>query len=356
MARVHAGPIFPPQPCAARHRAWQRYSSMRWGAAAAALAGLLLAAWLLASHGLSGTLALLHQAGWAIPPVVAFHLLQLLASSEAWRAATPRPGRPGVLAFLLLRWVREGVNTMLPVAQIGGEVVGARLLHRRGVPLPAAVAGSVGDVAAGMLTQAAFTLIGLALLVALSGLSVQAEWLIALTAAALAGGALLAGAVRWGWAGRPGRWLGARLRRAAAQGMPGLRGLGPALRGLARDRRALARCGGLHAVSWMLGGTEVWLALHALDVQPGFAQALSIEALGLAIRAAAFFVPGALGVAEGGYVLVCGLFGLGPDVAIALALLKRLRDLAFGLPALAAWQVLEARPAQAPEQPARTPA
>ena len=328
---------------------------MRWGAAAATLAGLALAGWLVAHHGLPGILGLLHQAGWGLALVVAFHLLQLLASSEAWRAATGRQHpRPGVLAFLLLRWVREGINTMLPVAQIGGEVVGARLLHRRGVPLPAAIAGSVGDVATGVLTQALFTLVGLGLLVALVGMSVTAAWLIAGTGAALAGAALLAAGVRYGWAGRPGRWLWVRVRRAATRGIPGLRGLGPAFRSLGRDRRALARCGGLHMVSWLLGGAEVWLALHVLGTGAGFAEALAIEALGQAIRTAGFAVPGAIGVAEGGYVLVCGLFGLRPDLAIALALVKRLRDVAFGLPALMAWQVLEARPAVTGKEAART--
>lgn len=330
---------------------------MRWGAAAAALAGLALAAWLLAHHGLSGILGLLHQAGWGVALVAAFHLLQLLASSEAWRAATGRQHpRPGVLAFLLLRWVREGINTMLPVAQIGGEVVGARLLHRRGVPLPAAIAGSVGDVAVGVLTQALFTLVGLGLLVALVGMSATAAWLVAGTVTALAAAALAAAGVRYGWTGRSGRWLLVRLRRAATRGIPGLRGVGSAFRNLGRDRQALARCGGLHMVSWLLGGAEVWLALHVLGKEAGFAESLAIEALGQAIRTAGFVIPGALGVAEGGYVLVCALFGLPPDVAIALALMKRLREVAFGLPALVAWQVLEARPMFSREAAARTDA
>lgn len=330
---------------------------MRWGAAAATLAGLALAGWLLVHHGLPGILGLLRQAGWGVVLVVAFHLLQLLASSEAWRAATGRQHpRPGVLAFLLLRWVREGINTMLPVAQIGGEVVGARLLHRRGVPLPAAIAGSVGDVAVGVLTQTLFTLVGLGLLVALVGMSATAAWLIAGTVAALAVAALLAAGVRHNWAGRPGRWLSVRLRRAATRGIPGLRGIGSAFRSLGRDRRALARCGRLHVASWLLGGAEVWLALHVLGMKAGFAEAFAIEALGQAIRTAGFAIPGALGVAEGGYVLVCGLFGLSPDVAIALALMKRVREVAFGLPALAAWQVLEAKPMYLLEPAARTDA
>ena len=47
---------------------------------------------------------------------------------------------------------------------------------------------------------------------------------------------------------------------------------------------------------------------------------------------------------------------LAPDVAIALALMKRLREVAFGLPALVAWQVMEARPVFSPRTAARTDA
>jgi hypothetical protein len=37
------------------------------------------------------------------------------------------------------------------------------------------------------------------------------------------------------------------------------------------------------------------------------------------------------------------LFGLSPEVALALSLLKRARELATGLPCLIVWQGLEAR-------------
>ena len=63
-----------------------------------------------------------------------------------------------------------------------------------------------------------------------------------------------------------------------------------------------------------------------------------IESLGQAVRSAGFFIPGALGVQEGGYVLLCGLFGIPADQALALALIRRLRDIALGLPGLIVWR------------------
>ena len=66
--------------------------------------------------------------------------------------------------------------------------------------------------------------------------------------------------------------------------------------------------------------------------------ALVIESLGEAIRTVAFPIPAALGVQEGGLVLLGGLFGLTPDVSVALSLAKRVRELGLGIPGLVVWQ------------------
>jgi hypothetical protein len=49
-------------------------------------------------------------------------------------------------------------------------------------------------------------------------------------------------------------------------------------------------------------------------------------------------VPSALGVQEAGLIGVGLLLGLGSDVALALSLAKRMREVLFGLPSLLARQ------------------
>ena len=68
-----------------------------------------------------------------------------------------------------------------------------------------------------------------------------------------------------------------------------------------------------------------------------------LEALGQAIRGIAFAIPGALGVQEGGYVLLGALIGLPAPAALALSLMKRSRELLQGVPGLVYWQILEGR-------------
>jgi len=43
-------------------------------------------------------------------------------------------------------------------------------------------------------------------------------------------------------------------------------------------------------------------------------------------------------VQEGGYVLIGALFGVPPDQAIALVLVRRARDVIVGVPGLVAWR------------------
>jgi hypothetical protein len=68
---------------------------------------------------------------------------------------------------------------------------------------------------------------------------------------------------------------------------------------------------------------------------------LAIESLVSAVRSAAFVAPMGIGVQEATYALLGPLFGLGPELSLAVSLLKRARDLAIGVPALLTWQGLE---------------
>ena len=70
-----------------------------------------------------------------------------------------------------------------------------------------------------------------------------------------------------------------------------------------------------------------------------------IDSLGTALRTLGFLVPGALGIQEAGYVIICALFGITPAGAIAFSLARRARDLLIGLAGLGLWQALEVRKA-----------
>ena len=83
----------------------------------------------------------------------------------------------------------------------------------------------------------------------------------------------------------------------------------------------------LHLVCWIAATLEAWLALRFAGAPLGFGVVLVIEGLLYAIRSVAFAVPNAVGVQEGAYIMLGGSFGLTPEMALALSLLKRARDL-----------------------------
>src|SRR5882757_235820 len=162
---------------------------MKFGAIIGGIVGLGLSAWLLKSYGIGRIIDLLEHAGWlGILTVIAFHGVQVVFSALGWRAISgPNVARPGLRTYLALRWIREAVNNLLPLAQVGGEFVVSRLLLQRGMRLSASIAGTLADVTVEMATQVLFTLLGLILLLRSAGDSGIAAYVISgLAVAALA--------------------------------------------------------------------------------------------------------------------------------------------------------------------------
>jgi uncharacterized membrane protein YbhN (UPF0104 family) len=99
----------------------------------------------------------------------------------------------------------------------------------------------------------------------------------------------------------------------------------------------------LHSAAWIGSAIGSWIALRLMGVHISVMSVIAIESLLSTARSAAFMVPNAVGVQEGAYALIGVLFGLAPETALALSLLKRARDLAIGVPTLLTWQAQEGR-------------
>jgi putative membrane protein len=316
--------------------------SFKIGTALLALAGLTVGALLVASQGLDRLGDLMATAGWGIVVVALAHFLPMSASALAWRAAAQPLWHGSFKLFLWARLVREAVNGLLPVLQVGGDFAGARILvfhHARPVH---AVGSVLVDLTLEFVTQIVFTALGLCLLLLYGGGDVVG-WGFAglLISAVVAGGFWIAqrkGLFRL--VERLGDFLA---QRFAWPGLTALANLHDTVNTLYRRRESIVSAAMWHLLSWVLGAFEVWLTLYFLGVELHFGEALVIESLGQAVRAVVFFIPGALGVQEGGFMAIGLLFGLGPEVGLSLSLIRRIRELALGVPALIAWQALEGR-------------
>ena len=84
--------------------------------------------------------------GWGMPFVALTRVATISVAGVGWWLLLPASGRFKLRSALLLRFIREGVNTLLPLTQVGGDVVGARLSTFWAVPSSLATAGIIIDV------------------------------------------------------------------------------------------------------------------------------------------------------------------------------------------------------------------
>jgi len=315
----------------------------------AGLIGLAVVIALVVHEGYQPILQLLGLAGWGLLWLIPFHVLPLLLDVEGWRVLL-KPSDPQHRASLPFLWwiatVREAVGRLLPVASVGGEIVGIRLVLLRPLSGPAVTASVVIEVLLTLVNQFLFTALGLVLLVTLLHSTDTSDALIIGLAVSLPVPIGLYLLLRHGS-------LFTRMQRVVlsmlgnTSRLAGLLGnsaaLDQELRKLFAQPGRLAQSLCWQQAGMVLGSFEVWLILWLLGHPVSAWEALTLESLTLAVRHFAFFVPGGIGVQEAGLVLFGNLIGLPADLAVALSLAKRVREIGFGVPALLSWQWVEGR-------------
>lgn len=315
---------------------------MRTTALLSWLLGLMLLAGLILYWGVADVGAALALAGAGAFVVLPVNVATLVADSLGWRALIARRPRPSLAALTAMRWVGTSINELLPVAQVGGEIVRARLLTKKGTGGPLAGATVVVDLTLGLMTQMCVAGLGLGLLLAHQTDGGQLPDL-ALGIAVLA--VLLACFVV---AQRRGSFLPlAHLLEKAAGGRMwskvagGAAALDSEILGCYRRRRRLAKAASFRILGWLFGTLELWMIFVVLDQPIRVSEAIILESALQIARNVGFAIPGALGLQEGG-LMVAGLwFGIAPEIGLAAALIRRARALLYGCLGLIAWPLIE---------------
>ncbi|HEY5072862.1 MAG TPA: lysylphosphatidylglycerol synthase domain-containing protein [Caulobacteraceae bacterium] len=318
-------------------------SRLKLGAILAAILGSALALAVVGYVGFAAVLsavALIGLRGLAFLCLYAVLPFALLGAAW-WVIVPPSPARRW-WKFILARVARDAAGELLPFSQLGGFVVGARAAVLQGISATTASATTIVDVTTELIAQLGFTGLGVAMLALILGLRSSHGDLLAAGVIGLALSA--AGAAGFILVQRNASGLILRLTKRFAPALAARAGdVGRELDGLYERPLKLAIAVGIHLAAWVASATGVWLALRFAGVKIGLASILAIESLVYAVRSAAFVAPMGVGVQEAAYGLVGPLFGLPADLALAISLIKRARDLALGLPALLVWQALEGR-------------
>jgi len=287
-------------------------------------------------------LAALRFAGLAAIALLHLPVVALLGLAW-WQIGHDLPGATR-RKFAWARLVRDAAAEVLPFSQIGGFVLGVRALHLGGVrAIRGALSMSV-DLVMELWAKLPYFLAGL---IALFAVAPNSHLIRALPIALC----LTALVVAIPFLFR------ARLRQALEVSALAIARRWPSLDSrdevnaffdrIFAEKQRLAAAFAIHLACWFIGAAETWVifALMGMPVSP--AEALAIDSLVVGLRTFGFLVPAAAGVQEASYVLVCALFGLPAATAVAVSLIRRARDLAIGVPTLAAWQYLETQAAGA---------
>ncbi|HVN44196.1 MAG TPA: lysylphosphatidylglycerol synthase domain-containing protein [Steroidobacteraceae bacterium] len=315
-----------------------------------AAVGVALALYLVRYVGWRAVLAAAGAIGWGgffVFCLCALALFVLLGG--AWQVLFPAGSAPPLALLVRARLVRDAGAEVLPLSQLGGIALGVRAAVLQGVAAPLAAASMIVDVTTELLAQIAYAAAGMVILAARVPhtshvAAIISGCMIGLVLSILAAGLFIA-------LQRHGGRISSRLARNLLRGRgQKLTGLTAALETLHRFPRRVAASSVLHLAAWIGNGAAVWLGFRLIGCRIDLAAAIAIESLVYAIRSAAVFVPNALGVQEGAYMLLAPLFGIGADAALAISVLKRARDILIGVPVLLVWQAAEGRRAIARAQ------
>ncbi len=284
----------------------------------------------------------LAAAGWGMVLVSLFIPPDLILRAASWRLLFA-PGRtPRFSDTAWAMWIGSSVNFLLPVATIGGEFVKARLLTLRSVRGVDATASVLLDKTVQAASALLWALIGIAILVVVAPdepMVTVALAGVALLMLGIAGFALVQYAGAFGIFARPAARMFSSAKWQSL--IESADDLDAVIRDLYRRPGVIVASTSLRLAKRAVMAGEVWLIAWLIGYPIGLAEAVILNSLAVALRSAAFVVPGGIGVQEGGYVMVGALLGLPADVMLTISLATRLGELIEGLPGLLAWQFAE---------------
>jgi putative membrane protein len=265
-------------------------------------------------------------------------------AAGSWSLNFPTGRRPAFRKVLRAIWVGIAVETLMPLGGLAAEVVKARLLIRAGTRPADAASLAVVDMTVQIVVLISWALLGFSALI-VTGPDETLFWPITTGSIflALASGTMFY-AQYAGLFGKLARY-GARMLRSERwhELVSNAHYLDRTIRSIyARPWRVAAACA-IRCTTRGLMAVEIWVAAWLMDHPITASDAVMFIGITCTLRAAAFVVPGGWGLQEGAYVVLGRMIGLEADVAIALSLATRARELMTGIPALVFWQISEGR-------------
>lgn len=265
--------------------------------------------------------------------VLGVYATAFLLDTAVWMSTivTRAVGLRWLLRLWEIRVVGEAVNSATPLGSIGGEPVKALLLRKHcGIGLREGLSSLVLAKTSILIGLVLFLATGFALMLASDRLPTAMKLVAGLGLAGFASAILGLVLVQWfRVATTAGEWLrrgryGARLKRWL-DAVVDMDHQFAAFYTRHRDRFAPAVL--FSIANWFLGAVELMVVMEFLGHPIPFTDAIVVEALAQLVRAGTFFIPMSLGAQDGAFMLALGAITGAPAIGLAVALVRRGREL-----------------------------
>jgi uncharacterized protein (TIRG00374 family) len=298
--------------------------------------GLGLAAYIV--HANAGAIReALGRVGWGFALYVLASSLIYLCDGAAWHFTFVKGQPPvGFLKLFSIRMAGEALNKVTPLASMGGEPLKALLLTRTGSNLRDAAASVAISKNCITLAQIGFIFVAVAMALPLfpakTGLILSFAIFPGIIFAAMIVTAILDVSLR-----RRQKLLLEQKEEAPVSDPNAKKTLKQEMIDMWaqcadfywENPRASAIAFVLFFLGWAGGAVETWVGARLLGLELSAYQAVVVEGLLVGINMATFFVPANAGAQEGGRAFLAPLMGLTTPGGVALAVLRRCRDVVW---------------------------
>ncbi|MGR3318803.1 MAG: flippase-like domain-containing protein [Candidatus Anammoxibacter sp.] len=297
--------------------------------------GISLFTFLIYKIGIDNIYKNLLAMGYKFPIIFLPFFLVFFLDTLGWQYSFNRWSKGIRLRNLYpIRWAGEAVNILTPTGYVGGEPVKAYILKRYGVPLRDGMASVVVGKTVMTMAQIIFVIAGV---IAATRYITANNYLIrAVEVSIVISIPVFCFFFYWQSKGLFTSILNLFERfnikiKYLIKNKEKIEALDNKIRDFYKHNKKRFYLSLLyHFLGWCAGMLEVYTILYLMGYKINFFEALIIESFVQILKSCSFFIPGSLGVVEGGGILVFTALGFSVQVGLAYGIFRRLRELIWG--------------------------
>jgi uncharacterized protein (TIRG00374 family) len=295
--------------------------------------GVVALIWMARRLGISSVAAMLTSVGWWAVPLMLLSVTTLTLNTAAIREfMRPEQRMISYWRVFVAQLSGQAVNSVTPTGTMG-EVLKVTMLMGH-TPRYRAVSSIIAFNVSVIFTNACLMLLAIFLSLVFGEFPSRLNWILGITFAVLLITILIVQyLLRHGFVFTLARFAN-RLHLVSAERRDQiherLKAFDDQLIMFGPKREASYAAGIFYvAAARIVGWFDLWLVLHALDLDPGLVFVVIVAAMGTVIDSLASIIPLGIGAKEGGHAGLYELMGMGAMAGLSASLVSRIRVLAI---------------------------